>query len=596
MLPPAASPSADPPRRPLVRALLDLLASPRAARLAVLLAVLLTLPALSVGFQLDDHVHRVALGHGTQVEGMPGTRWDLFRFTPGTTAEMTALMRRGVFPYWTLPELRLSFLRPLSTLTHLLDDGLWPERPALMHAQGLLWYASLVFLAARIYRLLFAATPWLVGLAAILYAVDDAHGIPVTWLAHRNALVATTFAFAALYCHLRWRLQNFRPGAVLAPLCLFAGLLGGEAALGVIAYFFACALFLEPPGPLSRRLATLVPAALCAVVWRVVYQVLGYGAYGSGAYLDPVREPLHFLRGVFVRLPLLLSAQLGGPPPDFASFVVALTAPFLLIALVLLGWLVLAARPLLGDPRLRFFAVGSILAALPCCATFPSDRLLLIVGLGGFGLCAVVIGARATLARPGRALVVLLLVLHAVVAPLLLPLRCLSVRLVGAVAVRASRSVPTAPTPVAMVNAPDALTMLQAISVRASAGYPLPTGLRLLGASAREVHVRRPDANTLVVRSEGYLEGPIGELLRGQGHPFRLGERIDLGAWTVTILALTPDQRPLEVEARFPHPLETPSLSWMIFDGAGPRPWTPPPIGGQVVLPPIDPGALFRGP
>ncbi len=202
----------------------------------------------------------------------------------------------------------------------------------LMHAQSLLWYALLVLCATRLYRRLFAlpdpdtgdaaqAPPWpawAAGLAAVLYAVDDAHGVPAAWLVHRNGVVAATFALLTLACHLRWRCDGWRPGAVLAPLALGAGLLVGEAALGAAAYLFAFALLLDPltrqPWAPRRRLLTLWAYAGCVVLWRLVHQRLGGGAFGSGAYLDPVREPLTFAAATAQRTPLLLAGQLGRPP------------------------------------------------------------------------------------------------------------------------------------------------------------------------------------------------------------------------------------------------------------------------------------------
>ncbi|MES1204492.1 MAG: hypothetical protein ABUS79_01020 [Pseudomonadota bacterium] len=42
---------------------------------------------------------------------------------------------------------------------------------------------------------------WIAGLAAFLYAIDDAHGFAVGWLASRCTLMGTFFAIASLIAH-----------------------------------------------------------------------------------------------------------------------------------------------------------------------------------------------------------------------------------------------------------------------------------------------------------------------------------------------------------------------------------------------------------
>ncbi len=176
------------------------------------------------------------------------------------------------------------FWRPLSSLTHLLDFLVRPRSAFLAHAHSMLWFAALLAVLLALYRRLHV--PWVAHLALLLYAVDDAHGMVLSFVANRNALVAATLAFAALLAHDRARRDAWRPGLWLAPALFGAALLGGEAALAVTAYLLAHALFVDQ-GPLARRLARLWPFATLAVAWLAAYKAMGYGTRGTGFYDDP---------------------------------------------------------------------------------------------------------------------------------------------------------------------------------------------------------------------------------------------------------------------------------------------------------------------
>src|SRR6185369_5071046 len=103
-------------------------------------------------------------------------------------------------PWWSAPDLKLAFCRPLSALSLWLDYRLFPNSPALMHAESLLWFAALLGVVTFLYRRLLAPA-WVAGLAALLYAVDPGHAVPVAWLANRNAVFATLFGVLALLAH-----------------------------------------------------------------------------------------------------------------------------------------------------------------------------------------------------------------------------------------------------------------------------------------------------------------------------------------------------------------------------------------------------------
>ncbi len=99
-----------------------------------------------------------------------------------------------------------------------------------MHIQSILWFALACAAAGALYRR-FMTPAWVAGLAALLYALDDARGIGVGWLSGRNALLTILCGFFVLLCHDRWRRDGWRVGPFLSVRALAMGLLSGEAAL-----------------------------------------------------------------------------------------------------------------------------------------------------------------------------------------------------------------------------------------------------------------------------------------------------------------------------------------------------------------------------
>ena len=259
---------------------------------AGLLAAVLLVPALWGGFQLDDHLQRHHL------LGLGDDPLQLFVFYDGSTESNRAEMEAGTLPWWASPDLRHANFRYLSVLSMQLDYLLWPDSPALMHLHSLVWLGLRVGVAGLLYRRLFGREArgalWAAGLAALLYAVDDAHSLPAAYLANRNALLATFFGLLSLHCHVRWRDDGWRAGGVLAPACLVLALLSAELGVSTLALLGAWALVLDR-GTWRARLLSLAPHAGVAVGWLLTYRLGGFGARGSGVYVDPLGAPGGFI-------------------------------------------------------------------------------------------------------------------------------------------------------------------------------------------------------------------------------------------------------------------------------------------------------------
>jgi hypothetical protein len=587
------------------------LASPWAPALCVALGVLLVTPALGVGFATDDHIHRVLSRSHTGIAGLPSRPLDLFVFSKGDPHDNQALMDEGVFPWWTLAQAKLAFMRPLASLSHALDHALWPDSAWLMQAHSLVWFGLSLVLLGLLYRRLFAGT-WLAALALLLYAVDDARGPTVGWIANRNASIALTLALPVLLFHDRARREGYRSGLWLAPAFFALALLAGESALATTAYLAAYALYLDR-GTRAQRLRSLVPYLVVVLAWRGVYSALGYGVLGSGVYLDPATSPRGFLAASLIRLPILLLSQLLAPWSDLAGIypflsvhAEAIAALLASVVLLCMGWL---AWPLLRERALaRFFALGMLLAALPVCSTFPADRLLTFVGLGGMGLVACLIdhllGASVAALSPTRRRLsvgagVLLVAVHVLLSPPALALRSRSMLSVERLVRRSDDSLPSDASvrdkTVVVVNSPGDPFFGYLQIARESRGQARPRHLRWLATGLTAVQLTRLDTHSLRVEPEGgFLQFTVDQMLRDAAHAFRAGERVRLSGVSFVIERLNAQGRPAAVRAEFERPLEDPTLLWYRWSGLGLVPYAPPRLGESVTLPAIDMISLLR--
>ncbi len=569
------------------------LVHPRLPIHLALLAVALCLPALGNGWQADDYFHRVVLRGDVETGYSPLELFSVMRQGPEVRREYVDL---GLFPWWTSEDLRLAFLRHLSAATHWLDYRLWPDSAILQHAHSLLWLGALVAAAALLYRRVHGATG-VAGLAALLYAIDDAHGAPAGWLANRNALVATLFGLLCLLAHDRWRRGTGAGGrhAALAALCFALALVGGEMGLGAFAYLVAYAVFLDR-GSTWQRLGSLAPCGAVLAGWAVLYRALGFGAAGSGLYVDPAGQPLAFAARLVERAPFYLAGQLTPLPAELAILAPPESAAGVR-ALMLGATLVMAAvfAPLVARRReARFWALGMVLAVVPLCATFPSNRVLFFVGLGGMGLVASWLeGAWSREAGPrrwlSRLVAVGLVTVHLVLAPLLLPFNALAFKLFGEPVSDAILTLPEdlGRRELVIVNAPEYLSYVsQAGSVLVLNGREMPRSVRGLAVGPSAVTVRRVDESTLDLSlAGGYLGGPFGALFNDSLEPFAVGALFTVPGMTATILTRTPTGEPATVRFRFDQPLESPSRRWVQYRDGGFVTFVAPAVGESLELP-----------
>jgi hypothetical protein len=564
---------------------------------AVAIALLLTFRAIYSGLQADDYYHRAVLRRSARFDKQLRGPQAMFRFFTGDPEHTRYWMDVGLLPWWTDPNIKGEFFQLIPTQTHILDYWLWPDRPELMHVHSLAWFALLVFLAARFYRRILRPS-WMAGVAALLFAIDDAHALPAGWICNRNDLIAASFGMGCLIAHDAWRREG-RGWAFWVALLLWAmSLCSKEAGIATCAYLFAYALWLDESTP-WRRVLTLVPYGVVLVVWRFIRDSLGYGVANLGHYVDPLTDPGPFATALMERYPALLFGQ-WAMLSDLSVIIGKLGSPFWWIAAGYVCLLGVLFWPLLCRDRIaRFFATGMLLAVFPSCATFPMDRLLTFVGLGAFGLLVqfwyMVFGADAP--RPKLAfrraaavpLALLLVLFHVVLAPLLLAVRAAAPLGPPAFIDRCYVRVPFDETierqDLVVVNAPVPMLAGYCQLNFEQEGMPSPRAVRILAPGLFPMTVVRTDDRTLEVEPEnGYLGLFLDQLFRNQQHPLRLGEQVQLPRMTATVLDVTEDGRPQKVAFRFEASLEDSSLRWLHFQAGEFVPWMPPPVGEKAIL------------
>lgn len=554
---------------------------------AALIGVLLCLPSLGAGLQTEDYFHRDFVENGVSAQ-------DFFAYLESAEGGHRILRDRGELPWIADDGLKSSFWRPLAALTHIVDYDAWPDAPWLAHAQSLLWYGLLIVAVGCLYRRL--ATPlWLAAIATFFYAVDDAHGQPVGWLANRSALMATFFGAMALVCHVGWRRRSSALLGVLSPAFLGLGLLSAEFALGAVGYFVAFAFFLDPGRPL-KRLASLLPMIVVCSLWWIAYRSLGHGVEYSGLHVDPVAHPLAALAVAAWRAPALLTAALALPPSDAWNYLDASARAYGLFgASVFLVFVLVVFIPVFRRRAdARFWGLGTLLSLGPIATTFPQDRLLLFVGIGCFGLIAVLwreLFVRSspdsepanTLALWRSAAVVLLafwIVVHGVVSPLLLPIRSLHMATLGARIDQAQDELfPRALNPkrlAMVVNSPSFYLASVAGSMTAAQGRPFRRFRVLYGGDGEAVIERLDDHSLRITAPSGFGTNAHDQAFRAPYHPMQVGDVAAVRDLSARVLSVTDDGYPESVLFTFASPLEDPVFEFLEWRDGAFRPLSPP--------------------
>lgn len=359
-----------------------------------IVAVLLTFLSVQKGFIADDYFQRVILLY----KGSRSLSYAMHNnFTVLTPNLTKSLIYNGILPWWTSPNLTLSFFRPISALTNWIDYQLWENLPQLMHAQTIFWYALLCVFVAVFYRKLIRSAP-IAGLAAFFFTVDVNHLTPVIWLADRDRLIVVLFGVIALLFHNLSRIKKSYLFGFLAMLFFLLTLLVAELGIIIMSYLISYVIFFES-SRFRSRLQTLLPYLIVIFGWLIVYRSQGYGVSATNLYIDPTKDFIRFILQALIRTPVLLVEQLFNPSMLLPSYtwgffggsfynILSPVARFLylILCVIICSVIVFLYAPIIRKDRTtRFFLIGAILSAFFSSSTsILNGRLLNFTGLGVF--------------------------------------------------------------------------------------------------------------------------------------------------------------------------------------------------------------------
>jgi hypothetical protein len=549
----------------------------------LVLTVVLGLPSLTTGFVLDDWMQRaVARGQLTFTGPL-----ELFSFGSGRAEDLAPLIHRGPFPWFTQPDLKLRFLRPLSSALIWFDTTVFGDAGVPQHLHSLAWALAMTAVAMALYRKLLA--PPVVVLAGVFFALDDARVLPTMWLANRNALVASTFSLLALGLHLEWRSGRSRWFAVGAVVSAAVGLLAGETAVACLAYVAAYELFGRVE-PWRERLVALVPMAALLAAYVVVYKLTACGARGSATYIDPASEPLEFLAQAPVRLLGSIGAQTFGLPDLWLTLpalrVVLIVAGVVAVPVWWLAWRRWAPVDAAQRRTLRWLALGAVGSVLPTLATFPAARLMTAAALGLGAVVAVFVeGARREIGARRFAGTVWLVGCFGVSAALAWGLMPVAFRTVG----ERTRSAVSALNlsggeRVVVVSSTEFAAAMYGVPVLLEERRPEPTSWHVWSMAQKALEVTRVTERQVELRVvDGVmLESVFEQNFRSPANPVREGDAVALDGQRLTVVEA---RGGFPVRLRVDLELAAEAFTFVWWNGEGLERLELPPVGQQRVLP-----------
>jgi len=318
---------------------------------------------------------------------------------------------RRFFAEVTHPSTVSAYYLPLSMTSLMVDwaAGGRPDRLQAFHATSLaLHVAATLLLFALLNALFGAAGP--AALVALLWGVHPVMVEAIASAGERKTVLATAFAFASAFAHVRWARSAARGWGLLSIACFLLALLSKPSAVTL-----PLALLVLDAWPLGRWSRAAVTekwphftlAAAAAVISLLA--VRNTWEFGSPPPLDPPRMALQiiWLQGFYLGK-LLWPGELSTvyeAPARLALTLPAVALPMALAVGVLAAAVALrrSAPGLLAGGLVFFVLLAPTFAILRYSAVIAYDRYLHLPALGAaIALAAFVAPAWLRAGTPGR--------------------------------------------------------------------------------------------------------------------------------------------------------------------------------------------------
>lgn len=507
-----------------------------------LLTLLLFLPAFFSGYLGDDYIHHAMLSPElTLPKANDWSVFGLFSWVDASPERNHYLMDQGVIPWWTYEGMRYQFWRPIAELSHWIDHELWHGHAWMMHLHSVLWYLLLGGLLRKLYIRSGLSEPAAL-VAFFAFMLDSTHGMTVGWIANRNAIISAVFGVLCLLTYLDWNETKSRKKLIASVLLLAASLFSAEIGISTTCYLGAHALAINRRG-IVKGVMSLWPYILVSVLWWVTYKLGHFGANNSDVnYIDPLESPIIFLSNLGARIPVVLFSQFGIIPADVYGFGTEPFTAYLVVSVIFLLIIGYLLFPLLKQSAIaRFWLLGAFLSVFPISTTIPSDRNLLFVGLGASALIGLLYEAlrqENTTQKLYRVLASVILFLHLVISPLLLPVTSFTPRIMNLLMgldIAAKLPVKSNDENILILGLPMpiALGTMPQLFAR---NLPLPHHIWLLSSLQNEFSIEGISEASFLLRSKTPMVSGIEEVLRDiKKHPLAPGFSVQLSGVRVVV-------------------------------------------------------------
>ena len=164
----------------------------------IAVAMILVLPAVRVGWALDDYYQRWLLLGSSMYPAIGHPRLDMFDFADGNSEQIERAKEIGFLPWWSSPNIRAAFWKPVTALTHLVDYILWPSSPEAMHLHSLVWFCLFLWSVALLYRQNMGRST-AAAMAMLLFALDDPSGFGPANISRNGSISFRSAAVSGLY-------------------------------------------------------------------------------------------------------------------------------------------------------------------------------------------------------------------------------------------------------------------------------------------------------------------------------------------------------------------------------------------------------------